>query len=190
MSEMEIRQYAESRGFHPQTLERWLGWGAAARNALFRLAVDLKVGENHLRDLMDWLEEIALREQLTIEEILASQPIVDFASDPRLGRADKLKRIKEEIRRWRFPRLAQTEDAIRARIHKLKLHPEIRLTVPLGLEGGRLQVELSASSHDEFKKLVIKLADTVTDNTVREIFALLAGHTVQIRSKASHLLKS
>jgi hypothetical protein len=29
----------------------------------------LKVGENHLRDLMDWLEEIALRDQATVGEI-------------------------------------------------------------------------------------------------------------------------
>jgi hypothetical protein len=152
--------------------------------------VGLKVSENHLRDLMEWLEEIALREQLTIEEILASQPIVDFASDPRLGRADKLKRMKEEIRRRRFPRLTQTEDAIRARIRELKLHPEIRLMVPLGLEGGRLQVELSASSHDEFKRLVIKLAEVATDNKIQQIFALLAGHAVETRSRASHLLKS
>jgi len=187
MSETEIRQYGESKGFHLQTLERWLGWAPAARNALFHLAVDLKVGENHLRDLMDWLEEIALREQMVIEEILASKPIVDCASDPRLGRADKLKRIKDEIRRRRFPRLAQTEDAIRTRIHELKLHPEIRLMVPLGLEGGRLEVELSACSHDEFQRLVIKLADAASDNRVREIFALLAGHGVEIRSKASHL---
>jgi hypothetical protein len=164
-----------------------LGWGPAARNALFRLAVDLKVGENHLRDFMDWLEEIALREQLMIEEILASKPVVDCASDPRLGRADKLKRIKDEIRRRRFPRLAQTEDAIRGRIHELKLHPEIRLMVPLGLEGGSLEVELSASSHDEFKRLVIKLADAASDNRLREIFDLLAGHGVEIRSKARHL---
>lgn len=187
MSETEIRQYAENKGFHPQTLVRWLGWGPAARSALFRLAVDLKVGENHLRDLMDWLEEIALRERLMIDEILASKPIVDCASDPRLGRADKLKRIKEAIRRRRFPRLAQTEDAIRTRIHELKLHPEIRLSVPLGLEGGRLQAELSASSHDEFKRLVTKLGEAVTDNRVQEIFAFLAGHGVDTQSKASHL---
>ena len=164
-----------------------MGWHPSARNALFRLAVDLKIGENHLRDLMDWLEEIASREQLKIEEILASKPFIDLASDPRLGRADKVKRIKEAIRRRRFPRLAQTEDAIRARIHQLKLHPEIRLRVPLGLEGGRLAVELDASSHDEFKRLVIKLADAATDNRVREIFALLAGDELETRAKASHL---
>jgi hypothetical protein len=175
MLEAQIRQYAQGKEFHRQTLERWLGWDPPDRDALFRLAISLKVGENHLRDLMDWLEEIALRDRSTIQEILASKPISDVESDPRFGRADKLKRIKEEIRRRRFPRLTQTEDAIRVRIQNLKLHPEIRLTVPPGLEGGRLQVALSTSSYDELKRLTIKLANAANTDIVREIFGLLNG---------------
>src|SRR5512147_1365767 len=112
MSETEIRRYGNAKGFHPQTLKRWLGWDQTARDSLFRLAAGLKIGENHLRDLMDWLEEIALRDHSTIEAILVSKRITDIESDPRLGRADKLKRIKEEVRRLRLPRLAQLEDSI------------------------------------------------------------------------------
>ncbi|MET0644291.1 MAG: hypothetical protein ABWZ17_07945 [Candidatus Binatia bacterium] len=186
MSEIEIRQYAKDKGFHPQTLERWLRWDQFARDTLFRLAVGLKLGENHLRDLMDWLEEIALRDRSTIGEILASKPITDIESDPRLGRADRLKRVKEELRRLRFPRLAQLEGSIRARIQELKLHPEIRLTVPLGLEGGRLRVELSASTLEDLKRQTGKLAEAADTNTVREIFALLTGEAVESRPKSDH----
>ena len=181
MSEMEIRQYAKEKGFHPQTLDRWLGWDQLARDTLFRLAVGLRIGENHLRDVMDWVEEIALRDQSTIAEILARKPIVDIESDPRLGRADKLKRVKEELRRLRFPRLARIEDSIRRRIQELKLHPEIRLTVPQGLEGGQLRIEFSVSTPEELKKLTIQLAEAAGGNSIREIFALLAGEAVENR---------
>jgi hypothetical protein len=186
MSEIEIRQYAKDKGFHLQTLERWLDWDQPARDSLLRLAIGLKIGENHLRDVMDWLEEIALRDQSTIGEILVSKPITDIESDPRLGRADKLKRVKEELRRLRFPRLAQFEDSIRVRIQELKLHPEIHLTVPQGLEGGRLRVELSASTPEELKRLTRKLAEAAGTNTVREIFALLAGEVEKSRPKSDH----
>jgi hypothetical protein len=185
MSEPRIRQYARDRGFGPQTLERWLSWAQPARDALFRLTVALRIGENHLRDFMDWLEEIALRDQFEIEQILGSKSISEIESDPRFGRADKLKRIKEEIRRLRFPRLAQTEDAIRMRIQELKLHPEIRLTVPAGLEGGELRVELSVSTEDQLRKLTAKLANALDKGQVREIFALLAGHDVDNGSKSA-----
>lgn len=140
-----------------------------------------------MRDLMDWLEEIALRDRLTIEAILATQPISEIESNPRLGRADKVKRIKEAVRRLRFPRLAQTEESIRARIQELKLHPGIRLTAPPGLEGGRLRVELSASTSEELKGLTDKLAAATNTNTVKEIFALLAGDVVEIRPKSDRV---
>lgn len=171
----QVREYAKARGFHPRTLARWLGWEPPASAALCRLALALKIGENHLRDLMDWLEEIALRDGRAIDAILAHRVIADIQTDPRLGRADKLKRIKEEVRRQRFPRLAQTEDALRARIAALKLPPEITLSAPIGLEGGRLRVEFSASSQQELKRLAAKLADAADEAAAREAFALLAG---------------
>jgi hypothetical protein len=179
MSEREIHDYSTAKGFHPQTLERWLSWPPDDAGALARLAISLRISENHLRDLMDWLEEISLRDRQSIHAILTSKAINDSATDPRLGRADRLKRIKEQLRRLRFPRLAETEDAIRGKIHDLKLHPEIRLTVSPGLEGGQLRIELAAASHAELKQLAAKLTEAVDKGSMPEIFDLLAGHTTK-----------
>lgn len=126
---------------------------------------------------MDWLEEIALRDRLSIHAILTSKSIDDIATDPRLGRADRLKRIKEQIRRLRFPRLAETEDAIRGKIQELKVHPEIRVSVPPGLEGGQVRIEFTAASHAELKQLATKLTEAADKANMGEIFDLLAGQT-------------
>lgn len=179
MSEALLRQFAREKAFHAQTLERWLGWEAADRDALWRLVSSLKPSENHLRDLMDWLEEIALRDGCKIRDILALKSLVDIETDPRLGRADKFKRMKEKLRRQRFPRLAGVEDDIQQRLKELKLQPEIELSVPPGLEGGRLRVQFSAASYDELKKLSDKLAQSVEQNALREVFDLLSGHTAK-----------
>jgi hypothetical protein len=175
MAESEIRAYAAGKSFHPRTLERWLSWDAADGAALERLAFALKISENHLRDLMDWLEEVALRDHVSIQAVLNAKVVDDVATDPRLGRADKLKRIKEHIRRLRFPRLAQTEDLIRAKIQDLKLAPEIRLSVTPGLEGGNLRVEFTAANYDELKRLAEKLRQAAETSLPAEIFELLAG---------------
>jgi hypothetical protein len=170
-----IRDYGKTKGFHAQTLERWLGWDEADRDALYRIASPLKMGENHLRDLLDWLEEIAARDGSAIREVLATRGIAEAETDPRLGRADKLKRIKEQIRRLRFPRLAGTEDAIRERIQQLKLHPEIRLAVAPGLDGGALHVAFQASEPEEFKTVAGKLLEAAQTEELRQIFRLLRG---------------
>ena len=179
MSDERIRDYAKSKGFHPQTLSRWLGWCPQDRDALLGLAERLKIGENHLRDLMDWLEEIALRDQCDIHEVLAQKAITDIGSDPRLGRADQLKRIKEQIRRLRFPRLTLMEDSIRARIQELKLPAAIRLSVPPGLEGGQLRVEFNASTTEELRELAARLVEAADRDSVREVFRVLGGQRAE-----------
>lgn len=124
---------------------------------------------------MDWLEEVALRDSVSIQAVLSTKAVDNIATDPRLGRADKLKRIKEHIRRLRYPRLAETEDAIRVKIQELKLHPEIRLSVAPGLEGGNLRVEFAAANYDELKRLAEKLHQAAEKKLPAEIFDLLAG---------------
>jgi len=180
MTEQDIRDYSTAKGFHPQTLKRWLNWQADDASALAHLALPLKINENHLRDLMDWLEEIAVRDGQSIRQILARRLISESATDPRLGRSDRFKRIKEEIRRLRFPRLAAVEDAIRARIVDLKLYPKIRLSVPSGLEGGRLRIEFAAATRTEFKQLSTRLLEAGDKQKLGEIFDFLAGEIDEI----------
>jgi hypothetical protein len=124
---------------------------------------------------MDWLEEIALRDTAKIADLLGAAPLAAIESDPRLGRADKLKRIKEHIRRVRFPRLTASEDAVRSRLRELKLEPEVRITVPTGLEGGKLHVEFSAATMAEFRVCVRKLADAADREPLSQGFAILSG---------------
>lgn len=175
MWESAIRDYAGAKGLHPQTLERWLRWEPSDRDALADIAIGLRSSENHLRDMMDWLEEISLRDRIKISELLAGEAVLAIKTDPRLGRADRLKRIKEQLRRLRFPRLTGIEDAIRQKIAALKLPAEIRLSVPPGLEGGRLRVELSAGSVAELRSFSEHLRAAANHPLAGEIFGLLSG---------------
>jgi hypothetical protein len=160
-------------------MERWFSWAPSDREALATLVLSLKIGENHLREMMDWLEEIALRDGRSIQDILAERAICDAGTDPRLGRADRLKRVKEQLRRRRYPRLAQTEDQIRTQISALKLHPEIHLSVVPGLEGGQLKVEFQSGSLAELSTAVAKLSEVVSLRPTAAIFELLSGEIGQ-----------
>ena len=174
MSESAIREHALAKGFQQQTLERWLSWSPVDRDALADIAIALKTSENHVREMMDWLEEISLRDRITIRDVIGRREIFAIRTHPRLGRADKLKRVKEQLRRWRFPRLTAIEDTIRQNIQALKLPPEIRLSVPAGLEGGRLEAQLSAGSLEEFQRLTRRLHEAAAQSFVAKIFDCLA----------------
>jgi hypothetical protein len=175
MIQQQIEDYCRLKSFHPQTQSRWLVFSAEDREALLRLAQDLKPGENHFKDLLDWLEEVALRDGTAIAHILSREEFSRIATDPRLGRNDKLRRIKDELRRLRFPRLSRIEEEIQRRVRGMKLDPRARLIIPAGLEGGAVTIEMKAASHDELKRLSAELARAVDGEEMKAIFALMRG---------------
>ena len=175
MIDQKILAYSQLKGFHKQTQERWLALSEVDREALLTLAQALQVGENHLRDFLDWLEEIALRDGVSVAQILNREELSRVMSDSRLGRNDKLKRVKDELRRLRFPRLARIEEEIRRRIREMKLKPQVLVTVPAGLEGGAVRIEMKATSYDELKRVFGEMARVVEEDAMKEIFTLLRG---------------
>ena len=83
---------------------------------------------------------------------------------------------RSKCRRRRFPRLAATEDAIRAQPFKaFKLPAGIRLSAPPGLEGGRLKLSLTPGAQTELRELSERLSAATATDEMAEIFALLAG---------------
>lgn len=175
MPDEKILEYGKEKGFHRKILERWLSLAEPDRQSLLDLARELKIGANHLSDLLDWLGEIHLRDGRSPAQVLKGDSFSRLLSDPRLGRNDKLKRLKEELRRLRFPRLSRIEGEIQKRIRELKLGPQIQTAVPPGLEGGALTLQLKASSHEELKALVEELRGALEKQAMREIFDLLRG---------------
>ena len=177
MLDQTILDYAREKGLHKRTLERWLQLLPADQEALLELTQALKLGENHFRDFLDWLEEIALRDGVGLCEVLKGESFVNTLSDPRLGRNDKLKRVKEELRRLRFPRLSRIEGEIQQKIRGLKLKPQIQMSIPRDLEGGALTVRVKATSYEELKRLVGEFGQAVDREAMREIFDLLKGES-------------
>jgi hypothetical protein len=175
MIDQQIRAYCRSKSFQPKTLERWLELNEVDREAVLALVETLKAGENHFKDLLDWLEEISVRDGVGVAQVLSREDLSRVATDPRLGRSDRLKRLKEEVRRLRFPRLARIEDEIRRRVRAMKLDPRILLAVPAGLEGGAVTIQMKAAGYDELKRLSAEVARVVENDGMKEIFALLRG---------------
>src|SRR5581483_2741427 len=174
--DQEIRSYCRSKGFHLHTEARWLGYNEADRSALLEMIREVRPGENHFKDLLDWLDEIALRDGTPIATHLQKE-LSGVVTDPRLGRNDKLKRLKEELRRLRFPRLAGIEDEIHRRIRNLKLPRGISINVPPGLEGGGVGVKIEATSQEHLRRLAADASRAIDSDEMKQIFTMLDSGT-------------
>jgi hypothetical protein len=168
-----IRAFARERRYSAPTLERWLALDSADGQALLELAQDLRLGENQLRDLWEWTEEIAQRDHRSLTQVLTHESVATPRRSRSLGRNDKLKLIKAALRRLRFPQLAATEERLAALVRQLDLPRNIRVTFPEFLEGDDVRIEIVADSVASLEAAADRLRAAAGTPACTAIFRIL-----------------
>jgi hypothetical protein len=169
----EIRTFAHERRYGAPTLTRRLALDPADGQALLELARELRLGENQLRDLWDWAEEIAHRDHTSLAEVLVLEPVATPRRSSSLGRNDKLKLIKAALRRLRFPQLAAAEEHLAALVRQLDLPRNIRVTFPEFLEGDEVRIEIVADGVASLKAAADRLRAAAGEPAWTAIFEIL-----------------
>jgi len=168
----QIVAYAQHKHLSAQVLARWQAWTEEDQAALLPFAEELQLGENHFRDFLDWLEEIVLRDGGTIRGVL-SRAEVHRSLEVKLSRNDKLKAVKDVLRRIRYPRLSRLEEDLRTAVKALDLGGRVRVSFPPSFEGDEVTVEIKVRNVEELHDSVTRLRQRLDDGRLQRMFDLL-----------------
>lgn len=168
----QILTYAHLKRLNPHTLARWQTWAESDQAALFALVEELQPGDSHLKDFLDWCEDCVLREGGTIAALLA-RPEIRQPLTAKLGRNDKLKAVKEALRKIRYPRLSRLAENLQAAIKALDLGGRVRVSLPPSLEGDEVTVEIKARTVQELHESLERLRRRMDDGTIQRLFEQL-----------------
>jgi hypothetical protein len=155
-------------------MDRWLDYAPADRDEVLRIAEQLRLGENHLRDVLDALEAIALRRRCTLADILCGDAVRDVLRSGQ-SRNETLRALKLALRRLQFPQLAATELRLRGMVKELGLPAGVTVTLPENLEGDEIVVTLRARSPAELRRRLARAVDVLGGDGVEEIYRVLGG---------------
>ena len=151
---------------------RTAGWPDDARAALAALVAELRPSARHLRDVLDWLDDIAARDGTQPGAVLADPELCAIAAGQGSG-PDRLKRWKARLRRLRYPRLAAREGTIAEHVRAMACGPAVTIAPPPGLEGGVVTVTVRVRSAAELADAVETLRQRIARGDVARLFALL-----------------
>jgi hypothetical protein len=164
--------YAQEKHLSVQTVQRWQSWPEQDQAALLAVAKELQLGENHLRDFLDWLEEIIGRDGGTVKDLLA-RPDLQQLLEAKLSRNDKLNVVKERLRKIRYPRLSKLEDDLRVTIKALDLGNRVRISFPPALEGDEITFAIKARNVKELDESLVRLQQKLADGSLQRVFELM-----------------
>lgn len=148
-----IRRWATARHLPDAHLVRWLALAQADRAAIVGMAESLRLRTGQLVTAFELLEEIALRERLSIEAILARAEVrrVLEGAGSAPGRAREL---IDMLRAMRFPRLRRMADRLAAEVAALRLPGGITVALPKDLSSDEVKIEISARGGADLQSLL------------------------------------
>ncbi len=138
----------------PQShLERWLDMDPKSRAAMLDIALALRLRTGQLVTALEMLEEISVRDHITVAAILDQPEIRRIAngSDSAPSRASAL---LEAVRTLRYPLLKKMQEQLRSEVSALKLPRGISIDLPKDLGSDELTVSLRVRSGAELAHLL------------------------------------
>ena len=151
-----IRALARERRLSASHLARWLAMDPPSRAALLDIADALRLRTGQLTTALDTLEEIAVREQVSVAAVL-DRPEIRRVANGSGSAPSRASGLLEALRTLRYPRLKKMQEELRSEVSALKLPRGISIDLPKDLGSDELTVSLRVRSAIELANLLDSL---------------------------------
>ncbi len=126
---------------------------AAVASTLVGFFSQLKVGLNKQRELLLLLTEIARREDISVQQLIADKPLQDILQNTVIDRAIQRQNIRSYLRQRRYPAISKAEADYQKRVRQLKLGKQIQLVPPKNFEGTTYALTLHFENRQDLSNL-------------------------------------
>jgi hypothetical protein len=111
------------------------------------------------RELMEWIPEIAFRENISVDDVVSSEAIQFILQNPKLNAPQKHQKIRDEMYKKRFPEFSKLRDRWKKIAASANPNPsKIQFIPSPGFEKKRLEIKLTVENTDEALEVLKSLS--------------------------------
>ncbi|MEK6777992.1 MAG: ParB N-terminal domain-containing protein [bacterium] len=169
----ELRRYLIVHGIPVKVGSRMAAWSPADQDALCGFLRTVQMGGNTLNEVVELLEEIALRDRMKIADVLMKRELRNVLQAPGFTSTQKKDRLKRGLIRMRYPGLWERTQRISELLAKGGRVPGVTIEPPPYLEGIGLDVSFSFRSAGELRDKAERLAALSRQGEIGQVLSLL-----------------
>jgi len=132
------------------------------RQAIFNFFQKLRLGKNRQKEFLGLFQELSEITGQSYTQILENIEIQDVLSDNKITLPRKIDRIKEILRKIRYPIFTEVNEKFQTLKKQLNLPPNIMLRPPPFFEGEKYTIEFKFKNQSEYKK-VVEILNSIAD---------------------------
>jgi ParB family chromosome partitioning protein len=134
-----------------------------------KLFNDLKLGTNKQREILTFVKEISLREDVPIRKILEQDRLGEILNDEEIERNQKVSEIIKRLKNRRFPALTKAEDEFEKHVKKLGLNNHLKLTPPNSFEGNTFSLNIRFKNLKDLEDRKTDFDKVVKSSSIKKI---------------------
>jgi ParB family chromosome partitioning protein len=123
-----------------------------SQEVLFRWIGILKFNFNQQIKFVECVQDISLRENRTIPQVLAEESLLKVLENSRLNNPQKAKGVLDTLRARRYPRLAMARQVVERRISAISLPPGVAVHYDPYLENPNYHLEIRFKEGKDLRK--------------------------------------
>jgi ParB family chromosome partitioning protein len=173
--EEELKQYIAAHELPMSMIEVLANLSPDDRTAVFTLVSSLKLGVNKIKELLTDLDEIALRENCPIHQVLNNTPIQEILTQKKYSGPQKTEHIRQIVREKRYPHLTSLEHEYQKQLKQLHLPRGLQLKTDRFFEDDNLSATFRFQTPDQLKTFAEKLLQLSQKPELQDLLDLIQG---------------
>jgi ParB/RepB/Spo0J family partition protein len=171
--DVEILRLVHDGSFGIDQAFQLLKLEAELRTPAFRVLSSCRANVNETRELLSIIPDVAAMKNLSSKKFIKDElgPIIGDESEPPRRR---LERLREHLRRTRYPRLTQAEAQFEAAVDDMKLGDGCRIAAPRYFEGDEITITIKGKDAGRIGEALERLSPE-KEQGLEKLFAILRG---------------
>jgi len=147
-------------------------WNTESAMAAERFFSVLRPGVNKWRDLLEWVEEISTRDEITPLDLFELPELQSVLNQNDLAPNVRYDRIRQILHSRRYPILSDLRVRLARSLDALKLDDKTKVHVQDSFESDEIRIEMKFRTRDEFVSQVEKLVRASDSEALDELICI------------------
>jgi len=155
-----------------RTFSVFFNWNAKSAMAAERFFSVLRPGVNKWRDLLEWIDEISTRDEITPLDLFELPELQSTLNQNDLAPNVRYDRIRQILHSRRYPILSDLRVRLARSLDALKLDDKTKVHVQDSFESDEIRIEMKFRTREEFVSQVEKLVRASDSEALDELIRI------------------
>ena len=151
----------------------FFAWDNENQESAEKFFAATRPGVNKWRDLLELIEEISRRDEISPKDIFFASATIETLKDKSLTPPQKYDRVHQSLQQKRYPVLSDLKKQVLRALDELKLDDKTRLKYDDAFESDEMKLELKFRDERELSQQVEKIFHALQSGAVKKVVKII-----------------